>query len=369
MSSWQAVKALRLALKAHLPWNQARLTFIAQFILALLTVRSVNLAELATALSSRAKRASNYTRLQRFFRAFPLDQAVIARAVVHLLPLPERWALTLDRTNWQLGRVEINILVLAVVYEGLAVPLFWTVLGKAGNSTTAERIALLEQFLATFGRERVAMLLGDREFIGAEWLGYLHRVRLPFRIRIKANTQVSTPRGAQSVRACFADLAIGQQRSLRTVRHVWGCRVYLAAQRLSATQWLIVISSDRPQRALSDYALRWSIELLFGALKSRGFRFEDTHLTDPERLSRLLALLTLATAWAVRTGQGLAQHQPIAQKKTLQRPLYSYFRYGLDHLRFVILHLERHARACFKSLVLWLDLANLEADHRYTGRN
>lgn len=96
---------------------------------------------------------------------------------------------------------------------------------------------------------------------------------------------------------------------------MWGCRVYLAAQRLSATQWLIVISSDRPQRALSDYALRWSMERLFGALKSRGCDFEDTHLTDPERLSRLLALLPLATAWAVRTGQGLAQPQPIIQKK------------------------------------------------------
>lgn len=315
MSSWQAVKALRLALKAHLPWNQARLTFVAQFILALLTVHSVNLAELATALSSRAKRASNYTRLQRFFRAFEMDQGLIARAVVNLLPLPERWVLTLDRTNWPLGRVEINLLVLGVVYEGLAVPLFWTVLGKAGNSNTAERLALLEQFVANFGLERAAMLLGDREFIGAEWLDYLRRARLPFRLRIKANTRVSTPTGTQPARACFADLALGQQRYLRKARRVWGCRVYLAAQRLSATQWLIVISSDRPQRALSDYALRWSIELLFGALKSRGFHFEDTHLTDPERLSRLLALLTLATAWAVRTGQWLAQHQPIIQQQ------------------------------------------------------
>lgn len=212
MSSWQAVKALRLALQAHLPWNQARLTFVAQFILALLTVHSVNLAELATALSSRAKRASNYTRLQRFFRAFEIDQALIARAVVNLLPLPERRVLTLDRTNWQLGRVEINLLVLGVVYEGLAVPLFWTVLGKAGNSNTAERLALLEQFVANFGLERAAMRLGDREFIGAEWLDYLRRARLPFRLRIKANTRVSTPTGRQPARACLADLARGQPR-------------------------------------------------------------------------------------------------------------------------------------------------------------
>jgi len=36
---------------------------------------------------------------------------------------------------------------------------------------------------------------------------------------------------------------------------------------------------------------------LFGALKSRGFNLEDTHLKEPERLTRLLALLAIAFTW------------------------------------------------------------------------
>lgn len=36
------------------------------------------------------------------------------------------------------------------------------------------------------------------------------------------------------------------------------------------------------------------IETWFGIFKSRGFNLEDTHLQDSERLSRLLALLTIA---------------------------------------------------------------------------
>src|SRR5262245_6229338 len=44
------------------------------------------------------------------------------------------------------------------------------------------------------------------------------------------------------------------------------------------------------------------IESLFGALKSRGFNLEDTHLKDSERLSRLLALLALAFTWAFVVG-------------------------------------------------------------------
>ncbi|MFO1349909.1 MAG: IS4 family transposase [Gammaproteobacteria bacterium] len=315
MTNLQAVRALRLALSAYLPWHGARLTLVAQFILALLQVRSVNLAELATALPSRAKRHSNYIRWQRFFRGFVIDQEWIARTVAQWLPLPERWVLTLDRTNWRLGRVEINLLVLAVQYQQMALPLLWTVLGKAGNSNTAERRTLMERFIGIFGRARIAYLLADREFIGGQWLEFLRREGIGFRIRLKADALLSTARGQRPVLACFQDLAVGERRVLRKARTLWGCRVYLAALRLES-EWLIVMSADHPQRALSDYAQRWTIETLFGALKSRGFRLESTHLTEPERLSRLLALLALATAWAVHTGHWLAQQQPIAQKNS-----------------------------------------------------
>lgn len=59
---------------------------------------------------------------------------------------------------------------------------------------------------------------------------------------------------------------------------------------------LIASSGAPPQAAFAAYARRWEIETLFGALKSRGFNFEDTHLTHPDRLGKLLALLALAFA-------------------------------------------------------------------------
>ena len=42
--------------------------------------------------------------------------------------------------------------------------------------------------------------------------------------------------------------------------------------------------------------------MLFGCLKRRGFDLEATHLTKPERLSRSMAVLTLAFCWAYVTG-------------------------------------------------------------------
>ena len=134
---------LKTVLSEHLPWHGARISFLAQFLLALLKVRSVNLAELATGFGGKAKVDSHYKRLQRFFRSFEIDQGGLARLLVRLVPVGDGpWRLTMDRTNWQFGKVDINFLVLGIAYRGIALPLFWSVLGKAGNSNTAERVAL-----------------------------------------------------------------------------------------------------------------------------------------------------------------------------------------------------------------------------------
>ena len=50
-----SVSALQAALAEHLAWHGARLNFLAQFLLALFKVRSVNLAELATDFGGKAQ--------------------------------------------------------------------------------------------------------------------------------------------------------------------------------------------------------------------------------------------------------------------------------------------------------------------------
>ncbi len=77
-------------------------------------------------------------------------------------------------------------------------------------------------------------------------------------------------------------------------------KAYVAATRLS-DDYVIVVPDFDPDHALDDYLRRWEIETLFGCLKSRGFNLEDTHLTDPERIDKLLALVTLAFCWSYVT--------------------------------------------------------------------
>ena len=333
---------LKAVLSEHLSWHGARIGFLAHFLLALLKVRSVNLAELATGFGGTAKVDSHYKRLQRFFRAFEIDQDALARLLVRLVPVGDGpWRLTLDRTNWQFGKTDINFLVLGVAHRGLAVPLFWSVLGKAGNSDTAERIALMERFLKVFGGSRVAALLADREFVGEAWFQWLQHQGIPFHQRLKRDTRVPNSwNRMMRLDQLFGSLRPGGARHLAGRRPVWGCFVHLSALRLADGDFLFIASSGAPQaEALDAYADRWQVETLFGALKSRGFNLEDTHLTDPKRLAKLMGLLALAFAWTYRTGELLHDGpSPIRQKKTLSRPLKSFFRHGLDFLRNAVLN-------------------------------
>lgn len=114
----------------------------------------------------RAQSASHDKRLQRFFREFELDYYDIGRLVVSLMHIPPPWVLSIDRTNWQFAGCNLNRLMLGVVYEGVAFPLLWTMLGKKGNSHQGERIDLLDDLLTVFPDVEVAYLTGDREFVG-----------------------------------------------------------------------------------------------------------------------------------------------------------------------------------------------------------
>src|SRR5471030_2437903 len=108
----------------------------------------------------------------------------------------------------------------------------------------------------------------------------------------------------------------------------------------SVDEWLpekhlarfVVACSGRARHALARYRQRWTIETLFGNLKTKGFALEATHLTDPNKLCTLLALLAFAVALTVKTGVAMARLHPIPVKKHGRRA-WSLFALGLHTLR------------------------------------
>ena len=330
------IRLLERTLAQNVTWNKARINFAAKFLVALIQVRSVNLSEVAGVFAGGALKASHYKRTQRFLRHFELPYASVAAFVLKLLGVPAPWALTLDRTDWYMGQTPLNILVLGVVHQGTAFPLLWAVLPKKGCSNTAERIALLDEFGRLFGFPTIAYLCADREFIGKVWFSYLRRNGIACRIRVRANTRVTNRRGLPvAARQLFRHCRVGHSEALRGARTIWGERWHVTGMRLPKGEYVIVISERETQSALEDYARRWEVETLFGCLKTRGFCLEATHVTDPAKLKKLLALVALAFCWAHVVGEWLSAQQPLPIKKHGRKAV-SIFRHGLDHLRRIL---------------------------------
>ena len=299
---------------------------------------TVNLIRIANGLNGQADKKSNYRRIQRFFALFPIDPDQIAQVIVALLPAHKDWLVTFDRRHWQFGRVQINILLVGLVFQGVSFPLYWTLLPKKGNSNTTERIALMEQVIACLGKGRIRAVLGDREFIGQQWFKWLDQQGLTYHMRIKENAVLPGTKPQPKVYTLFRDLPVDHQRILRKRRWIYGQSVFLAAVRLK-DEYLIVASNKAPAQALARYQKRWSIEVLFSALKKRGFDFEQTHLTNPERIKKLVALLAIAFTWAHLVGVWLAKKKPLKIKKHGYKEQ-SLFRYGLDHLQYLLLNIQ-----------------------------
>jgi hypothetical protein len=326
-------KILKQELGEKLEWNKARIDFLAKFIIAMIQVRTVNFSEIANVLIGKAKEQSNYKRIIRFFKYFELGYKEIAELIVKLIGVGKPWVIAMDRTEWGYGNNWINILMLGICYKGVLFPLYWKVLEKKGNSNTEERIELVKEFVDKFGAKSIKFLAADREFIGQEWFKYLIKNNIDFRIRIKDNTLVQNRRGMIiAVSRLFCNLRINCPLTSKKHCYIWSVPLYLTGVKLSSGEFLIVVSPRFAALACQDYSLRWNIETLFGCLKSRGFRLEDSHLTDSMKLKKLIAILSIAFSWAFLVGLFLS-HQKIIKLKKHCRPEKSIFRLGFDKLR------------------------------------
>lgn len=314
-------------------WHKPRIDCFSNLLLGLLSSRTVNLAKIATQFKNNNLIDSNYRRIQCFFKdvTFDFDKVADFNAK-QLLSTKEQLYLILDRTNWQFGKTNINILVLSAVYEGIAVPLYYEFLDHKGNSSSECRINLIERFISKFGKKRIGCILGDREFIGKKWLGWLDSEDIDYIVRIKNNQLTTATNGGETkVSRLFLDVGIHEHRDIRKKCKLGSLSVYLSGTKAYNGELLIVASnSDKISKLIPIYGSRWEIENLFQALKGRGFNFEDTHMTNPDKLAKLLALLSIAFVWAHKVGEYKDNKIKAIKRKKHGRHQNTYFRYGLD---------------------------------------
>jgi hypothetical protein len=151
-------------------------------------------------------------RLERLARVFPYPIATESRRrklqrfldlpnlTIHALwfPLITYWLTTychvgqslsiaIDRSQW--GR--INLFMVSLICPRRAIPLYWSLLPKLGNSNFESQTTNIQQVLPLFSKYKV-IVLGDREFCSVDLGNWLKEKGLSFCLRLKKNHCIAT---------------------------------------------------------------------------------------------------------------------------------------------------------------------------------
>jgi hypothetical protein len=330
------INEFRAILSSLLDWNKCRIECLAQIIQALFVVGTINLSKIATAFQTDVKIESSYRRVCRFFTNFNIDMSTIILFIFQLFTFGEKYILIMDRTNWKWGNTPINILMISIAYRGISIPFFWAVLNLEGNSCSNDRISLLQRVLDRISSSKIETILADREFIGTEWFNFLIKNRIPFIIRGKDNFVIEIE-GNRKLYAKHLRKTFKKKKIINHLATLWSMQIYISIERRRGSkEAMILISNHQFDNPFSLYRRRWEIETMFGCLKTRGFRMEDTHVTDPDKIEKVLFVLAIAFCWAYKIGDVADKNEPLKTKKH-GRKIRSLFREGLNQIQRAIL--------------------------------
>lgn len=331
-------------------FNKARIKLICMFILSLVKVQTVNFNRLSNSFDSSSKSDSSLRRIQRFFASYIFDMDLISRLLYSLIPKEAKHGLTMDRTNWKIGEANINILVIGIVYEGLAFPVLFQMMPKFGNSNCSERIAIMEKYNELFGFESIDYLVADREFIGEIWLNYLNLNSIKYHIRIRDNFKVYKTKNGKPLKATwfFSRLKLGGFSHHPKIVYINNVACYLSASVIKSKtgkpEFQFLISFSNPSKAKECYKKRWQIETMFKALKSSGFNIEKTHLQDIERIEKLVSLVFIAFVWCYKVGIHIDLYENKIKIKKHGYRAKSLFKYGLDYIANILLNPQNQSK-------------------------
>lgn len=296
---------------------------------------------------------SVYTRFIRFFKMKHIDACCVGLAwlVIQLAKIEGSVYLVMDRTNWKIGKTNINILVVGLlITDRIFVPVLWKMLDKRGNSHTTERQELVSRFLAVWKNleDRPVCLLADREFIGLTWFDSLRQACISMVIRVRWQDYWHEIAAYQGKTVAKIERLIRRKvtrNGFFQSRFVHNGQVYFYTAQLNngsrkgKDEWLILVSDKSYLPTLNtEYAKRWGIEIFFFHSKTNGFNLEDLRLEAPKKVQLMMALVAIAYVLSIKVGQQKAALKPIKTKKSKGNFWLeiSVFRLGFDHIRATI---------------------------------
>ena len=196
-------------------------------------------------------------------------------------------------------------LMVSVIYAHRAIPIGGLVIeGEKGHFPTETHLTLLREVKARVPETATVIFLGDGEFDSPELQAEVEGYAWEYACRTAKNIQIGVAEKWMSL----ADLQVTRgQRVFR--KGVWFTKAAYGPVMVIAW-WgarykepiYLVSNMTSVQRACDWYRKRMHIETFFSDQKSRGFQLDRSHLSDPERVQRLMFAAGLAYLWVIDLG-------------------------------------------------------------------
>lgn len=308
--------------------HKTRQEFLVELIKGVIKSRSVIFSEIADKVDRDIKTSSIERRIQDFFQKVNFDYENLALFLLSFIH-HNQLELSIDRTEWDFGKTQINILCVVVSIGKMGVPLYFELLdNNSGNSNWEDRIKLLKTLIKVIGKERIRILLMDREFIGHKWLSWLKQEKIPFCVRVPKHHSILMADGTRKTAVELLE-GVGSCWSNVVVDHVV---VNLSITVGTDGDLLYLIGTEPAKTLKAWYKKRWTIEVFFQSLKGRGFDLEKSNLRCLTKYRKLFAVVAMAYTICWATGIEHGRKEPV-KRKNHGYPQYSVFRRGLNLIR------------------------------------
>src|SRR5262245_27685866 len=231
-------------------------------------------------------------------------------------------------------------LMLHVVYQGRALPLAWRVRhSPKGHCPEELHIAMVEWLSTLIPEGTKVVFVGDGAFDGTALQHTLSEMGWSYVCRTAMNSTATwegTTFRLDVLGACLRPGRLIELKEVYITREAYGPILVLCGWAKGYQEPLYLVSNmATAEEACRWYEKRFRIETFFSDQKSRGFHIHKSHMSDVQRLSRLLIAACLAYIWIVYLGAVCEKDQwrPIIHRR--KRCDLSLFQLGLrllEHL-------------------------------------
>src|SRR5438105_12824116 len=190
-------------------------------------------------------------------------------------------------------------LMIHVVYKGRALPLAWRVRqGPKGHFPEDLHIALVELVSGLIPEGAPVVLLGDGEFDGTRLQQVVQDAGWSYVCRTGCHMTASWDGETfrlDTLGTCIKPGTLIELSEVLFTREAYGPIMLICGWAKGYKEPIYLVTNmAAAEDACRLYSKRFRIEAFFSDQKSRGFHLHKSHLSDPQRLSRLLIAACLA---------------------------------------------------------------------------